>query len=192
MFRHAGPFICRNLPPKFFGLAWSSWEDYGMNHCMCTARTHAHSLVAWPSKLDHRGMQTTEVIQASTAPFLAIAPMPGAPAKPYRDRLLRLSDVQFLTGLGRSSIYAAIAQGTFPSAVNVTDHAVAWRESEVDAWIAARTKTSAAAAAPAPTTRCRPSDTPKSKISTAAARRAVKPTAKPATKPPSNTKRSRP
>lgn len=137
-------------------------------------------------------MQTTEVIQASTAPFLAIAPMPGAPAKPYRERLLRLSDVQFLTGLGRSSIYAAIAQGKFPSAVNVTDHAVAWRESEVDAWIAARTKITAADAVPAQATRRPSSGMPKGKTLNAATRRAVNPTAKPAPRPPSNTKRSRP
>jgi len=84
-------------------------------------------------------MQTNEVIQLSTAPLQAPAPIPGVPFKPYRERLLRLSDVRFLTGLGRSSIYAAIAEGTFPSAVNVTDYAVAWRESEIDAWIAGRT-----------------------------------------------------
>lgn len=118
---------------------------------MCTGSTHVHSLVALLSKLDHSGMQTTEVIQASTAPFLAIAQMPGAPFKPYRDRLLRLSDVRFLTGLGRSSIYAAMAEGTFPGAVNVTGYAVAWRESEIDAWIAARTKVTAAPSIEPPT-----------------------------------------
>lgn len=166
-------------------------DDLARHYRMCTAHTHAHSLAAQRSKLDHRGMQTTEVIQASTAPFLAIAPMPGAPVKPYRDRLLRLSDVQFLTGLGRSSIYAAIAQGTFPSAVNVTDHAVAWRESEVDAWIAARTKITATPAAPAQATRAHPSDSSKGKVAKPTARRAAKPTAKPPTKPPSNSKRSR-
>ncbi len=118
---------------------------------MCTGPTHVHSLAALLSKLDHSGMQTTEVIQASTAPFLAIAQMPGAPFKPYRDRLLRLSDVRFLTGLGRSSIYAAMAEGTFPGAVNVTGYAVAWRESEIDAWIAARTKVTAAPSIKPPT-----------------------------------------
>ena len=158
---------------------------------MCTAHTHAQSLVALPSKLDHRGMQTTEVIQASTAPFLAIAPMPGAPLKPYRDRLLRLSDVRFLTGLGRSSIYAAIAEGTFPAAVNVTDYAVAWRESEVDAWIAARTKITAAPADAAASARISTSNKPSGKVSKATARPTAKPTAKPPTKPPSKTNRSR-
>lgn len=153
---------------------------------MCTAHTHAQSLVALPSKLDHRGMQTTEVIQASTAPFLAIAPMPGAPLKPYRDRLLRLSDVRFLTGLGRSSIYAAIAEGTFPAAVNVTDYAVAWRESEVDAWIAARTKITTAPATAATSTRTRVTNEPSGKVAKATACPSGKQTAK----PPSKNKRS--
>jgi prophage regulatory protein len=65
---------------------------------------------------------------------------PDAPRlNPYKDRLLRLPDVLFLTGLGKSSIYACIKEGTFPGAVNLTDRAVAWRESEVNAWISTRT-----------------------------------------------------
>lgn len=60
------------------------------------------------------------------------------PLRPYRDRLLRLADVKHMTGLGRSSIYAAIQAKSFPAAVNLTAHAVAWRESDIDAWIAAR------------------------------------------------------
>jgi prophage regulatory protein len=58
--------------------------------------------------------------------------------RPYRDRLLRLADVKHMTGLGRSSIYAGIQAKSFPAAVNLTAHAVAWRESDIDAWIAAR------------------------------------------------------
>jgi len=68
------------------------------------------------------------------------------PLRQYRDRLLRLADVKHMTGLGRSSIYAAIQAGTFPAAVNLTAHAVAWRESEIDAWITQRP----AAATPIP------------------------------------------
>ena len=55
-----------------------------------------------------------------------------------RNRLLRLADVKHMTGLGRSTIYAAIRAKSFPAAVNLTAHAVAWREAEIDAWIAAR------------------------------------------------------
>lgn len=63
---------------------------------------------------------------------------PAQELRPFRDRLLRLADVKHMTGLGRSSIYAAIRAKSFPAAVNLTAHAVAWRESEIDAWIAAR------------------------------------------------------
>ena len=50
-------------------------------------------------------------------------------------RLLRLSDVIEQTGLSRSSIYAKIAEGTFPRTVPIGDRAVAWVEEEVQAWI---------------------------------------------------------
>lgn len=55
-----------------------------------------------------------------------------------RNRLLRLADVKHMTGLGRSTIYAAIRAKSFPAAVNLTAHAVAWREADIDAWIAGR------------------------------------------------------
>lgn len=54
------------------------------------------------------------------------------------ERLVRLPEVRFLTGLGKSSIYDAVKAGTFPQAVRLTEYAVAWRKSEVDAWIAQR------------------------------------------------------
>ncbi|UCV00123.1 helix-turn-helix transcriptional regulator [Acidovorax radicis] len=76
------------------------------------------------------------------------------PLRPYRDRLLRLADVKHMTGLGRSSIYAGIQAKSFPAAVNLTAHAVAWRESDIDAWIADR---------PAAATPVEPSQAPKSK-----------------------------
>lgn len=60
---------------------------------------------------------------------------------------MRLQDLRLMTGLGKSSIYAAIQAGKFPSPVNLTHHAVAWRESEVAHWIAQRPKASALATA---------------------------------------------
>lgn len=57
---------------------------------------------------------------------------------PQQDRLLRLADVRFISGLGKTSIYAAVRAKTFPQPVKVTDYAVAWRKSEVDAWLAGR------------------------------------------------------
>ena len=53
-------------------------------------------------------------------------------------RLIRRKEVQAKTGLGASSIYAMMQQGTFPKAVNISERRVAWIESEVDQWIANR------------------------------------------------------
>jgi prophage regulatory protein len=53
------------------------------------------------------------------------------------DRLLRLSDVMERTGLGRSTIYRKISEGTFPAPVKVGQAAVRWKESDLAAWIAA-------------------------------------------------------
>lgn len=69
--------------------------------------------------------------------------------RPYRERLLRIDDVCFMTGLGRSTIYAKVKAGDFPSAVQLHGTSVAWRETEVDAWIAARPAVGATPPAPA-------------------------------------------
>ncbi|MFZ5756932.1 MAG: helix-turn-helix transcriptional regulator [Pseudomonadota bacterium] len=67
-----------------------------------------------------------------------------------KDALLRLPQVEALTGLSRSSIYrfaqtdrAAKQENPFPSPVRLGLRAVAWRESEVMAWIASRESTAA-------------------------------------------------
>jgi prophage regulatory protein len=53
------------------------------------------------------------------------------------DRLLRLPEVQKLTGLGRTFIYQATANKSFPMLVKL-GRASAWPESEVLAWVEAR------------------------------------------------------
>lgn len=64
---------------------------------------------------------------------------PATPLIP--GKLLRLAAVEAYTGLKRSSIYAGMRARTFPGSVRLSARAVAWRESEVQAWIDARTKT---------------------------------------------------
>ena len=59
-------------------------------------------------------------------------------------KLVRLPMVESLTGLKRSSIYKAMRERTFPGSVRLSARAVAWRESEVLAWCAERTKTGGA------------------------------------------------
>ena len=50
-------------------------------------------------------------------------------------RVLRLPRVQARTGLSQSTIYARVANGTFPKPVRLGPRAVGWIESEVDEWI---------------------------------------------------------
>ena len=53
---------------------------------------------------------------------------------------LRRKDVQLRTGLGRSTIYLYVQQGSFPKPVTLGPRAVAWLESEVSAWITERVR----------------------------------------------------
>jgi prophage regulatory protein len=51
------------------------------------------------------------------------------------ERLLRLRDVKQKSGLGTSTIYRRIADGTFPAPRSLGPNTVRWLQSEIDAWI---------------------------------------------------------
>jgi prophage regulatory protein len=59
------------------------------------------------------------------------------------DRILRRPTVTARTGLSRATIYRYIASGAFPRPVQLTAHAVGWKESEIQAWLDSRTRTGA-------------------------------------------------
>ena len=66
-----------------------------------------------------------------------------SPATPFADdygyeRFLTLRDVERLTSLRKSTIYALIQRGEFPKPVTITARRVAWVSSEIQAWIAVR------------------------------------------------------
>ena len=65
-----------------------------------------------------------------------------AEPQPNADHLdiQRLPTVRRRTGLGRSTIYRLMANGSFPSAVQLTPRAVGWPKSDIDAWLEARPK----------------------------------------------------
>ncbi len=63
-------------------------------------------------------------------------PSPSTTAQP--ERLLRLPDVEALTGLRKSSIYDAMRRGEFPHPVKLSRRAVCWPLSSVQSWIADR------------------------------------------------------
>jgi prophage regulatory protein len=50
-------------------------------------------------------------------------------------KLIRLPGVKELTGLSRSSVYAKIADGSYPRSISIGERAVAWIEDEVQNWI---------------------------------------------------------
>ncbi len=58
-------------------------------------------------------------------------------------RLLRLAEVLDRVGYRKSSIYALAREGKFPAPVRLGARAVAWRESDIAAWIASRPRTTA-------------------------------------------------
>ena len=53
-------------------------------------------------------------------------------------QFLRRKQVEHITGLSRSSIYAMMAKGTFPKQRKIGDRAVAWLKDEIDNWVASR------------------------------------------------------
>ena len=57
-------------------------------------------------------------------------------------RIVRLKDVQRMTGLSRSTIYAQIAKGNFPKHICLIGaRSVGWHESAVIQWIESRQQT---------------------------------------------------
>ena len=54
------------------------------------------------------------------------------------ESLLRRPDVEAITGLSRSSIYAAMSRGEFPRPIKIGRRAVAWPKTVIDNWIEER------------------------------------------------------
>ena len=54
------------------------------------------------------------------------------------DRLLSWPEVRARVPLCRATIYRLRLAGLFPQPVRISPHRVAWRESDIEAWIVAR------------------------------------------------------
>jgi prophage regulatory protein len=67
--------------------------------------------------------------------------LPSAPAGDPPRVLARLPTVLKMTGLGRSTIYRWIADGSFPPPVRLGPRAVAWRWSDLERWTQSRSRT---------------------------------------------------
>lgn len=49
--------------------------------------------------------------------------------------IIRRKQVEARTGLARSTIYSKMAEGSFPTPVNIGPRAVGWVESEITDWL---------------------------------------------------------
>ena len=67
-------------------------------------------------------------------------------------RFLRLSEVRGRVPYSRPTIYRLIAAGEFPRPYSLGARAVAWLESEIDAWIEARVNGQSVPGAPSSAT----------------------------------------
>ncbi|MEQ6345452.1 AlpA family transcriptional regulator [Vibrio cyclitrophicus] len=52
-------------------------------------------------------------------------------------RFLKLKKVMQKTALSRSAIYRKMNDNNFPQSINLSDRAVAWVDSDIDAWMEA-------------------------------------------------------
>jgi prophage regulatory protein len=50
-------------------------------------------------------------------------------------RVISLAEVMAKTGMSKSTIYALVSQGAFPSQIKLTDRKSGWLLSEIDQWI---------------------------------------------------------
>ena len=57
-------------------------------------------------------------------------------------KFLKRPDVQAMTSLSRSSIYALMEQGKFPKQIKLSERSVAWIESEIQDWLKSRVSAS--------------------------------------------------
>ena len=60
-------------------------------------------------------------------------------------KLLRLPQVKQTTGLSKSTIYARIAEGTFPKQIALGPRLVVWVESDIQKWIGLQIQASTSA-----------------------------------------------
>ena len=53
-------------------------------------------------------------------------------------KIIRLKKVLEQTGLGRSTLYKLVAEGSFPPSVSLGGRSVGWVSEEVESWVKSR------------------------------------------------------
>ena len=86
-----------------------------------------------------RALHAAHLLQEALTLLRGDATMPPMQtAKLASDRLLRLPEVERLTGLRRSAVYEKMRRGIFPRSVKTGQRTAAWPKSAVQSWIAER------------------------------------------------------
>jgi prophage regulatory protein len=65
-------------------------------------------------------------------------------------KILRLASVKDRIGWSRSTIYAAMARGSFPKPISLGPRSVGWLEADIEEWLTARIAQSRTALTPFP------------------------------------------
>lgn len=89
----------------------------------------------------NRTLQATQLLREALTLLGAEEGLEAVVSRQTPDRLLRMPEVQRLTGLRRSAIYEQMQRGTFPQSVKVGRRATTWSEAAIQGWIAERLKT---------------------------------------------------
>lgn len=76
-------------------------------------------------------------LQLAESPAEVRSPIQAAIGR-FEERLVRMDEVERLTGLRKTALYAMQADGTFPRSVCISSTRVAWKLSEVMGWINSR------------------------------------------------------
>lgn len=78
-----------------------------------------------------------QAIHTKVAPLPAHIAASSAPVVP-RDRILRLPQVEAITGLKKSTIYSLAKCGQFPRQIHIHRRLTGWSEAAVLTWIQSR------------------------------------------------------
>ena len=102
-------------------------------------RTRANNDLANVShRAADRALHAAYLLREALALLAAEGPLPPEIPGRSTDRLLRLSEVQRLTGLRRSALYEQIQRGVFPRPVKTGRRLSCWSETAIQTWIADR------------------------------------------------------
>ena len=96
----------------------------------------AKSSLTWPARIaPHRALSFDKVFDMYSLLFLWNTQQMQTNVPTV---FIRRKEVERRTTLSRSQIYALMQQGLFPKQISLSPMTVAWIESEVQDWIAAR------------------------------------------------------